>query len=55
MEKQETTRPNILIIRLSSLGDILHSSIILNPIKKKFPRSTISWLSEKKIHQFLKQ
>ena len=39
---------NVLVIRLSSLGDILHSSVILNPIKKKFPNSTISWLSEKR-------
>ncbi len=42
------TKLKILIIRLSALGDILHSSIILKPIKKKYPNASISWLTQKK-------
>lgn len=35
---------NILIIRLSSLGDIIHTYPMIADIKKNIPNSSISWL-----------
>lgn len=34
---------NILIVRLSSIGDIFHTLTVLPDIKKKFPNSNIDW------------
>ena len=38
----------ILIVRLSALGDIVHSLPILHALKRKFPNSQISWVVEDK-------
>jgi len=38
----------ILIIRLSSIGDVLHASTVAQAIKKHFPHSRISWVVETK-------
>ena len=35
---------NILIIRLSSLGDIIHTFPMISDIKKNFPDAQIDWL-----------
>jgi heptosyltransferase-1 len=37
---------NIAIIRLSSLGDILHAVPAFNLLRKQFPASRISWFAE---------
>ncbi|MFH1625794.1 MAG: lipopolysaccharide heptosyltransferase I, partial [Pseudomonadota bacterium] len=37
---------NIAIVRLSSLGDIIHSAVVLQFIKKRFPESRIDWFCE---------
>ena len=37
---------NIAIIRLSSLGDILHAVPAFNLLRKQFPASKISWFAE---------
>lgn len=36
--------PNILIIRLSSIGDIFHAFTVLPDIKKAYPDAKIDWL-----------
>jgi len=43
----------IAIVKLSSLGDIVHSMIILQFIKKYYPDSVIDWIVEKKFKGIL--
>ena len=38
--------PNIAIIKLSSLGDIIHTIPAFNILRKEFPESKISWIVE---------
>ena len=44
----------IAIIRLSALGDIVNSAIVLQFIKKKFPDAKIEWISEEIFTDVLK-
>ncbi len=37
---------NILIIRLSSIGDIIHTLPVVPALKKRFPDSTVTWVVE---------
>jgi len=37
----------IAIVRLSALGDIVHSMIVLQFIKKHFPKAKIDWITQK--------
>ena len=43
----------IAIVRLSSLGDIVHSMVILQFIKKHYPDSVIDWVVEKRFQSIL--
>ena len=43
----------IAIVRLSALGDIVHSMIVLQFIKKKYPESEIDWFIEKRFLEVL--
>jgi len=45
---------NIAIVRLSALGDIVHSMVILQFIKKHFPNSNITWITQKNFVDLLK-
>jgi heptosyltransferase-1 len=45
---------NIAIIRLSSLGDILHAIPAFNLLRKQFPGSKISWFAENSGAELLK-
>ncbi len=38
--------PKILIVRLSAIGDVVQSTVILKPLKKLFPNSFIGWAVE---------
>ena len=44
---------NFLIIRLSSLGDIIHTLPAFSALRKKFPESRISWVVEEKGKEIL--
>lgn len=44
---------NFLIIRLSSLGDIIHALPAFSALRKNFPEATISWVVEEKGKQIL--
>ena len=44
----------IAIVRLSALGDIVNSAIVLQFIKKKFPDAKIEWISEEIFTDILK-
>lgn len=45
---------NILIIRLSAIGDVIHALSVLAPLKKHFPDSNITWVIEEEIADILK-
>jgi len=45
---------NILIIRLSSIGDIFHTLTVLADIKKKFPDSNIDWCVDEAFEKIIK-
>ena len=38
----------IAIVKLSALGDIVHSMVVLQFIKKHYPDSVIDWIVEKR-------
>ena len=44
---------NILIIKPSALGDIVHSLPFLSVVKKKFPHAKIDWVVAHGLHKFL--
>ena len=44
----------ILIVKLSSIGDVVHSLPFLEVIKKKFPHAQIDWLVEEAVSSVLK-
>ncbi len=46
--------PDIAIIKLSSLGDIIHTIPAFNILRKEFPESKISWIVEPNGAKFLK-
>lgn len=48
-----STLSNILIIRLSSLGDVLMSVPAVKAIRDRFPEAHISWLAEGSVSEFL--
>ena len=39
-------RPNILIIKLSAIGDVVHSLPFLEALRDRFPLATIDWVIE---------
>ena len=43
----------IAIVKLSSLGDIIHSMVVLQFIKKHYPDSEIDWIVEKRFQGVL--
>ncbi len=50
---KETIKMKIAIIKLSALGDIIHSAFILQFIKAKIPNATIDWIVEEGFAQIL--
>lgn len=44
----------ILIIKLGAIGDVLRSTSILNGLKEKYPRSSITWVTSKGASELLK-
>ncbi len=43
----------IAIVKLSSLGDIVHSMVVLQFVKKHYPDSEIDWIVEKRFQGVL--
>jgi 3-deoxy-D-manno-octulosonic-acid transferase/heptosyltransferase-1 len=37
---------NILIVKLSAIGDVLHTLPALNALRERFPGAAITWLVE---------
>ena len=40
------SHPNILIVKLSSLGDVLHNLPIVWDLRDRFPQAQIDWVVE---------
>ena len=45
---------DILIIRLSAIGDVVHALSVLAPLKKHFPDCKITWVIEEEAADILK-
>jgi lipopolysaccharide heptosyltransferase I len=45
--------PKILIVKLSAIGDVVHSLPILHALRRKFPNAYIGWLVEDKAAEIL--
>ncbi|OGI22725.1 MAG: hypothetical protein A2287_02880 [Candidatus Melainabacteria bacterium RIFOXYA12_FULL_32_12] len=46
-------KPKILIVRLSAIGDVIHSLPVLHALRRKFPNAYIGWLVEDKAAEIL--
>ncbi len=46
-------KPKILIVRLSAIGDVVHSLPVLYSLRKKFPGSHIAWAVEERCSDLL--
>ncbi|MFK8138664.1 MAG: glycosyltransferase family 9 protein [Bdellovibrionales bacterium] len=44
----------ILVVHLEAMGAVLRASSILKPLKRKFPNSSIHWVTKAPSHQFFK-
>jgi lipopolysaccharide heptosyltransferase I len=40
------TRPRILIVRLSAIGDVIHGLPVLNALRRQFPEAFLGWVIE---------
>ena len=50
----EIKRPNnILIVKLSAIGDVVHTLPLLEVLRKNFPRARIDWLVEEEASQII--
>ena len=45
--------PNIAVIKLSALGDIVHAVVILQFIEKHLPEAKITWFVDAKFSEIL--
>jgi heptosyltransferase-1 len=45
---------NILIVKLSAIGDVVHTLPALNAIRKAYPEARITWLVEEAAHDLVK-
>jgi heptosyltransferase I len=43
---QTTDAPRILIVRLSAMGDVIHTLPCLDVLRRRFPRAHIAWVAE---------
>lgn len=48
-----TNPENILIIKPSSLGDVIHALPVLRVLKNKFPEARISWIINKELSELI--
>ena len=46
-------KSKILIIKLSSLGDVIHNLPVLRTLRKNFPKAFIAWIVEEKCKDVL--
>lgn len=44
---------NILIVKLSAIGDVIHALPVAHALKKKYPQARITWVVEKAAYELL--
>lgn len=44
---------NILIVKLSAIGDVIHALPVAHALKKKYPQARITWVVEKPAYELL--
>lgn len=49
----DESNKNFLIVKLSSLGDVIHSLPVLRTLRENFPKSFIAWVVEEKCQDVL--
>jgi len=49
----ESTQQKFLIVKLSSMGDVIHTLPVLRTLRKNFPRAHIAWVVEEKSQAIL--
>ncbi len=54
VETPKKDKYKILIIKLDAVGDVLRTTSILQSLKKKYPNSSIDWITKKKSSEVLK-
>jgi lipopolysaccharide heptosyltransferase I len=52
-ESEASSRPYFLIVRLSSIGDVVHTLPALVALKKRYPHARIDWLVESRFREVL--
>lgn len=52
-ENQPAVGPNILIVRLSSMGDVIHTMVAVSALRQAFPPATIGWVIEERWAELL--
>ena len=52
-EKENLNGKKILIIRLSALGDTIHTLPLISAINKQYPDVQIDWIVEDKASKFI--
>ena len=45
---------NILIVKLSAIGDVIHTLPALNAIRNAYPEARITWLVEEAAYELVK-
>lgn len=45
---------NILIVKLSAIGDVIHTLPALNAVRRHFPNSNITWITEEAAYPLIK-
>jgi len=52
-DKYDPVKENILIIKFAALGDVLRTTPLLYGLKEKYPKSKITWLTQKDSSEIL--
>src|SRR5690242_73150 len=47
------TYKNILIVKLSAIGDVIHALPVAHALKKQYPEARITWVVEKAAYEIL--
>ncbi|NIM05620.1 MAG: hypothetical protein GTO55_03210, partial [Armatimonadetes bacterium] len=53
MVKLPVEPKSILIVKLSSIGDVIHSLPVASALRRRFPDARISWLVSQKAREIL--
>ena len=55
MQNKENRKPEILIVKLGAIGDVVMASAIVQAAKNEFPNARITWMCGKIVEPILKR